>query len=161
MKALRWHGNSDIRLDTISVPHPKEGHVKIKIAWCGICGSDLHEYRIGPKNTPYAKPHVLTGETLPTVAGHEFSGTVDELGEGVTDLEVGQKVAVFPVLTDGTCYYCGIESYGVCRSWGFLGYSGGGGGLAEFICVDRKAVHKVPENVSLEVAALVEPSAVG
>lgn len=84
-----------------------------------------------------------------------------ELGEGVTDLEVGQKVAVFPVITDGTCYWCSKDTYGLCESWGFLGYSGYGGGFAEYICIERRAIHVVPESMSLDVAALVEPLAVG
>ena len=82
------------------------------------------------------------------------------MGEGVTDLEVGQKVAVFPVLRDNTCHWCEQEVYGLCPSWGFLGYSGYGGGFAEYICIDRQAIHKIPDNVSLEAAALVEPLAV-
>ena len=67
------------------------------------------------------------------------------VGEGVDDLKVGERCAVFPVLTDGTCYYCEKEMYGMCESWGFLGYSGYGGGMAEYVCVERKAVHVVPE----------------
>lgn len=160
MRALRFHGNKSISVDTIPTPNVKPGWVKIRNAWAGICGSDLHEYLIGPKNAP-TTPHVLTGETIPTVFGHEFSGTVEELGEGVTDLKVGAKCAIFPVLTDGTCYYCRQELYGMCESWGFLGYSGYGGGMAEYVCVEREAVHIVPESVPLDVAALVEPLAVG
>ena len=160
MRALRFHGNKDIRVDEIPIPPLRPGWVKIRNAFCGICGSDLHEYRVGPKNAP-TKPHILTGETIPTVFGHEFSGTVEELGEGVNDIEVGQKVAVFPVLTDGTCHWCERECYGLCPQWGFLGYSGYGGGMAEYVCVERKAVHKIPKSISLDIAALVEPLAVG
>lgn len=160
MRALRFHGNKDIRVDDIPVPELRPGWVMVKNAWAGICGSDLHEYLIGPFVASH-KPHVLTGETMPSVAGHEFSGTVTELGEGVTDLDIGQKVAIFPVISDGTCHWCQHEVLGMCKSWGFLGYSGWGGGMAEYICVERKAIHKIPENVPLDVAALVEPLAVG
>ena len=160
MRALRFHGNKSISVDTIPTPIVKPGWVLVRNAWAGICGSDLHEYLIGPKTAP-TTPHKLTGETIPTVFGHEFSGTVAEVGEGVDDLKVGERCAVFPVLTDGTCYYCQQELYGMCESWGFLGYSGYGGGMAEYVCVERKAVHVVPENVDLDVAALVEPLAVG
>lgn len=79
----------------------------------------------------------------------------------MTDFKVGDKVAVFPIITDGTCNWCEQESYGLCPNWGFLGYSGFGGGMAEYIVVDRKALHKVPDHVPLDVAALVEPLAVG
>ena len=160
MRALRFHAAKDIRVDDIPEPQIRPGWVKVKNAWSGICGSDLHEYLIGPRVSP-TKPHVLTGETLPSVLGHEFSGTITELGEGVDDLEVGQKVAVFPVITDGTCYWCQKEVLGMCESWGFMGYSGWGGGMAEYVCVKRKEIHVIPENVELDVAALVEPLAVG
>lgn len=79
----------------------------------------------------------------------------------MSDLAIGNKVAVFPIITDGTCHWCEQESYGLCPNWGFLGYSGLGGGMAEYIVVERKAVHKVPDHVPLDVAALVEPLAVG
>ena len=161
MRALRWHGAKDIRFDTVAEPQLRPGWVKVKNAWCGICGSDLTEWRVGPKNVPYEKPHIMTGEMLPTICGHEFSGTIEALGDGVTDLDVGQKVAVFPVLTDGTCHWCKEEAYGLCPSWGFLGYSGFGGGMAEYVCVDRKDVLKLPDHVGLDVGALVEPLAVG
>jgi threonine dehydrogenase-like Zn-dependent dehydrogenase len=121
--------------------------------------SDLHEYLIGPKNAP-THPHILTGEALPSVLGHEFSGTIAALASDVTDLSIGQKVAVFPVLGDGTCHYCQHEILGMCPKWGFLGYSGYGGGMAEYVCVERRAIHKLPESMSLEVGALVEPLAV-
>lgn len=78
----------------------------------------------------------------------------------MTDLKVGQKVAVYPVLRDESCHWCDKEVYGMCAKWGFLGYSGYGGGFSEFICIDSKACHKIPDNMSLEAAALVEPLAV-
>ncbi|EXJ90180.1 hypothetical protein A1O3_03249 [Capronia epimyces CBS 606.96] len=159
MRALRFHGNKDVRVDEIPEPALRPGWVKVKNAWAGICGSDLHEYSIGPMNAP-TKPHILTGESLPSVLGHEFAGTIVELGEGVTDLEVGQKVAVFPVLSDHTCYWCQEETYGLCEKWGFLGYSGYGGGMAQYICIDKEAIHKLPDNMPLDVGALVEPLAV-
>ena len=160
MRALRFHGNKDIRVDSIPVPPLRSRWVKVKNVWSGICGSDLHEYLIGPKNAS-TEPHSLTGETLPSVLGHEFAGTIEEVGDGVTDLDIGQKVAVFPVITDGTCYWCQQEVLGQCDKWGFMGYSGWGGGMAEYICVERQAIHKIPDHVPLDVAALVEPIAVG
>jgi 2-desacetyl-2-hydroxyethyl bacteriochlorophyllide A dehydrogenase len=160
MRALRFHGNRHLSIDDIPIPALKPGWVLIHNAFSGICGSDLHEYLIGPKTSP-TTPHVLTGETIPSVLGHEFSGTVVELGEGVRDLKFGDRCAVFPVLTCGTCGYCREEVYGMCASWGFLGYSGWGGGMAEYIAVDRNAVFRLPDSVGLEVGALVEPLAVG
>lgn len=68
MRALRWHGNKDIRVDEIPEPKLRPGWVKVKNAWAGICGSDLHEYTVGPKNVPL-EPHILTRETVPSVLG--------------------------------------------------------------------------------------------
>ena len=162
MRALRFHGNRDVRVDDIPVPELRPGWVKIRNAFCGICGSDLHEYLVGPKNAP-TQPHILTGEQLPSILGHEFAGTIEELGEGLesSHLKPRQKCAIFPVLGDRTCYWCQRDISGMCPKWGFLGYSGYGGGMAEYICVDAHDVYPVPESMSLEIAALVEPLAVG
>lgn len=160
MRALCFHGNKDIRIDDIPEPSLRPGWVKVKNAWCGICGSDLHEYTVGPMNTNKT-PHILTGEALPAVCGHEFAGTVVELGENVNDIAIGERVTVFPILSCMDCQWCKAESYRLCEKWGFFGYSGWGGGMAEYICVERRACHKIPDSVSLEVAALVEPLAVG
>ena len=161
MRALRWHGNKDIRLDTISEPPLRPGCVKVKIGWAGICGSDLHEYLVGPKNAP-TKPHAKTGECVPTTIGHEFSGTITELADDVSfgTLSVGQRCAIFPFISDD-CFWCKQEVWGMCPDWGFLGYSGYGGGFSDCIVVHARDVHPIPENMSLEVAALVEPLAVG
>lgn len=79
----------------------------------------------------------------------------------MSNVKVGQKVAVFPIITDGSCYWCEKETYGLCESWGFLGYSGYGGGFAEYLCVESQACHIIPDSMGLDVAALVEPLAVG
>jgi threonine dehydrogenase-like Zn-dependent dehydrogenase len=83
MRAIRYHGNRDIRLDTVPVAPVGPDHVKIAPEWCGLCGSgldflnfthlDLHEYLEGPKHSRIG-PHPLTGEDLPRVFGHEFAG---------------------------------------------------------------------------------------
>lgn len=162
MRALRYHGNHDIRLDDIPVPAIRPGWVKIKNGWAGVCGSDLHEYLVGPKNAP-TKPHCVTGETIPAVMGHEFSGRIVEMDEKVPTelgLAVGKKCTVFPVITDRTCIWCKKQLWGCCPNWGFLGYSGYGGGFAEYICVDARDVHPIPDSMRLDVAALVEPLAV-
>lgn len=108
MRALRWHGNRDIRLDHIPHPPLRPGWVKIKNGWAGVCGSDLHEYLVGPKNAPTA-PHAVTGEQLPTIIGHEFSGRIVEVHDRVPaelGLEAGMKCAVFPVITCRECLWC-------------------------------------------------------
>ncbi|MEH7125443.1 2,3-butanediol dehydrogenase [Bacillus sp. JJ1532] len=160
MKALRWHNAKDLRLDNIDEPVAKKGEVKIKVEWCGICGSDLHEYTAGPIFIPAETPHPLTGDKAPIVMGHEFSGQVVEVGEGVSKVQVGDRVAVEPIYSCGECEACKQGKYNLCSKMGFYGLAGGGGGFSEFTSVPEHMIHKLPENVSYEQGALVEPSAV-
>lgn len=160
MQALRWHGVKDLRLENIEEPQATKGKVKIKVEWCGICGSDLHEYVAGPIFIPDSTPHALTGEQAPVVMGHEFSGQVVEVGEGVTRFKAGDRVVVEPVFSCGTCEACRQGKYNLCEKMGFLGLAGGGGGFSEFVAADEHMVHKIPDSVSYEQGALVEPSAV-
>ncbi|MDR0269553.1 2,3-butanediol dehydrogenase [Paenibacillus sp.] len=160
MKALRWHGQKDLRLDDIQEPVATKGKVKIKVEWCGICGSDLHEYVAGPIFVPQAEAHPLTGEKAPIVMGHEFSGQVVEIGEGVTKVAVGDRVVVEPIFSCGECVACKQGKYNLCNKLGFLGLAGGGGGFSSYVNAPEVMVHKIPESVSFEQGALVEPSAV-
>lgn len=80
MKAARWHGVKDIRVEDIDTPTPGPGEVAIKVAWTGICGSDLHEYLAGPIFVPVGDEHPLSHDKAPITMGHEYSGTVVELG---------------------------------------------------------------------------------
>ncbi|KAL2055899.1 hypothetical protein ABVK25_003541 [Lepraria finkii] len=105
-------------------------------------------------------PHPITKEQVPLTLGHEFSGTIEEVGEDVHDIKVGTRVTVQPIIYDGTCGACKEGYINCCDGNGFVGLSGWGGGLSEHVVVPRDAVYEVPEKVSLEVAALVEPIAV-
>ncbi|WP_338708657.1 MULTISPECIES: 2,3-butanediol dehydrogenase [Paenibacillus] len=160
MKALRWHGVKDLRLENINEPQPEEGKVKIKVEWCGICGSDLHEYTAGPIFIPAQAPHPLTGEQAPIVMGHEFSGQVVEVGEGVTRFKAGDRVVVEPIYACGHCEACKQGRYNLCDQMGFLGLAGGGGGFSEYVTAAENMVHAIPDSISYEQGALVEPSAV-
>ncbi|WP_400246873.1 2,3-butanediol dehydrogenase [Niallia sp. JL1B1071] len=156
MKALRWHNQKDIRLENIEEPQVAPGKVKIKVKWCGICGSDLHEYLGGPIFIPVDQPHPLTNEIAPVTLGHEFSGEIVEIGEGVTDYQVGDRVVVEPIFA--THGHQG--AYNLDENMGFLGLAGGGGGFSEYVSVDTELLHKLPDELSYEQGALVEPSAV-
>lgn len=160
MSAVRFHGRGDVRLDRVPSPVPSPGTVHLDVAWCGVCGSDLHELRHGPLATPANAPHPLTGEHNPVVLGHEFSGTVQTVGAGVTELAPGDRVVVEPLLSDGDCDRCRAGSPNHCRRLGFIGLSGGGGGLSEQVAVPAANIHRLPDEVSLRTAALVEPFAV-
>ncbi|KAI9810687.1 MAG: hypothetical protein M1827_006146 [Pycnora praestabilis] len=151
MKAVRFHGQRDIRLEDIEVPKCGKGQVK---------DEDLHEY-LGGANIMPTSPHPITGEKVPLTLGHEFSGIVEEIGDGVHDLEVGGRVCVQPIIYDGTCGACKEGLINCCDSNGFVGLSGWGGGLSEHVVVPRASIISLPDAVSLEVGALIEPLAVG
>lgn len=162
MNAVRFHGQGDIRLEQIPVPTVKAGQVKIAPKFCGICGTDLHEYLGGPNLIPRpGHPHAMTGETLPLTIGHEFSGIVEEVGAGVDHVQVGSRVCVQPTIWDGSCRACRRGLVNCCDKNGFVGLSGWGGGLSEHMVVPASCVKLLPDNVPLEVGALVEPLSVG
>lgn len=156
MKALRWHNQKDVRLEDIDEPVIKPNQVKMKVKWCGICGSDLHEYLGGPIFIPVDNPHPLTGEVAPVTMGHEFSGEVVEVGPEVKEYQVGDRVVVEPIFA--THGHQG--AYNLDKQMGFLGLAGGGGGLSEYVAVDEELLFKLPDSLSYEQGALVEPSAV-
>jgi len=161
MKAARFNGPKDVTVDDIPEPQLRAGAVSIDIAWCGICGTDLHEFLEGPIFIPAkGHPHPLTHEQEPVTMGHEFSGTVTGVGEGVTDLAVGENVVVEPYFVCGDCPPCLAGRYNLCTRMGFIGLAGGGGGLSEKIVVDRRWVHPVGD-IPLDEAALIEPLSVG
>lgn len=160
MKAARWYNQKDIRVEDVPEPQVKDDGVKIKVKWCGICGSDLHEYLAGPIFIPVGKPHPLTGEVAPVILGHEFSGEVVEIGKDVTNVKVGDRVVVEPVDVCGKCPACLSGKYNLCTSLGFHGLAGGGGGFAEYTTFTSRFVHKIPDSLSYEKAALIEPMSV-
>lgn len=152
MKAVRFHGREDLRFEDIPEPTCGKGQIKVKPAWCGICGSDLHEYLGGPSLCP-TTPHPITGESIPLTFGHEFSGIIEEIGEGVSDkFKVGGRVCVQPIIYDGTCGACKDGLINCCYSNGFVGISGWGGGLSEHVVVPEYAVYNIPDNMGLDIA---------
>ena len=96
--------------------------VLVEVAWCGICGTDLHEYLVGPIVTP-VRPHPLTGATLPQTLGHEFSARVVEIGSDVTDVAVGDRVAIMPAIVCGRCHYCRRGLGHLCLKFACTGLS--------------------------------------
>lgn len=160
MKAARFHGRGDIRIDDVPEPQVRPGTVKVEVEWCGICGTDLHEYLEGPIFAPAeGAPHPLTGETVPVTLGHEFAGVVHEVGEGVDDIRVGERVVVEPYIICGRCDACEQGRYNVCQSLGFVGLSGYGGGFAQYVVAERRWIHPLGD-LGTDVGALVEPLAV-
>jgi (R,R)-butanediol dehydrogenase/meso-butanediol dehydrogenase/diacetyl reductase len=127
--------------------------------WCGICGTDLHEYTSGPIVTP-VKPHPLTGVTNPQVLGHEFSARVAETGEGVTSVRKGDRVSVMPLIFCGRCDMCRLGRNHMCRIMACTGLSSSSGGLSELALVREYQVARLPDEMTDIQGAAVEPAAV-
>ncbi|WP_067456199.1 2,3-butanediol dehydrogenase [Actinomadura macra] len=159
MKAAVWYKARDVRVEDVPSSAPGPGEVAVAVAYCGICGSDLHEYADGPHAIPVGAPHPESGRQAPLTLGHEFSGTVTEIGPGVTGFSPGDRVAVEPHYRCGDCARCRAGEYNLCRHFGFAGLMGDGG-LAERAVVPSYMLHRLPDGVSLEQAALFEPAAV-
>jgi (R,R)-butanediol dehydrogenase/meso-butanediol dehydrogenase/diacetyl reductase len=157
MKAAVWYGKKDVRIEDFPDTPPEKGFVKAKVYWCGICGTDIHEYEDGPIMIRM-DPHPLTGIGPPVVLGHEFSGEVVECGRGVDRLKPGNRIVTNTLYTCGTCYWCRRGQYPICANLGAIGLASHGA-FAEYINVKADQCYLVPGQVENEVAALVEPLA--
>ncbi|GJN94655.1 hypothetical protein Rhopal_007738-T1 [Rhodotorula paludigena] len=160
MRSAMYYGAHDIRIESVDKPQLEAGKCLVKVAWCGICGTDLHEYEAGPILCPGKQPHPLTGSSLPVCLGHEFSGVIEEVGLGVEKWQKGDRVLIESVISCGECYACKIGCGNACSKLGFVGISGLGGGLSEYFLSPQEYLHRVPDNVSLREAAMSEPLAV-
>jgi len=152
MKAAVYRGVNDVRLEEVPVPEIGAGEVLIKVDTCGICGTDLKKIHTG-------------SHSAPRIFGHETSGTIAAVGEGVTRFAEGDRVMVFHHIPCGHCYYCRHKVFAQCEVYKEVGATAGfepsGGGFAEYVramdwIVDRGVV-KIPDGVSFEQAAFVEP----
>jgi (R,R)-butanediol dehydrogenase/meso-butanediol dehydrogenase/diacetyl reductase len=159
LKALRWHGRKDLRLEDVDRPQPGEGEVLVAVTCCGICGSDLHEYAEGPIFIPVDSPPG-TGRMAPVTLGHEFVGRIAELGPGAPVCAIGERVIVDACLRCGECWYCSGGEPMLCEKLGFLGMMQDGA-FAQYVLAPAALVHPVPDSVTDEEAALVEPLSVG
>jgi len=162
MKAAVFYGAHDIRVEEVPAPTdvgPRD--VLVRPFWCGICGTDLHEYAMGPIVIPsHDHPHPLNGSTAPQILGHEFSAEIVEVGSEVTTVRVGQRVTVMPLLYCGECYYCRRGLNHLCQKMACVGLSFSSGGLAELAVVPARHVTVLPDSVSDLQGALIEPGAV-
>lgn len=158
MRAAVYYGPNKLDVADVPEPEPTPGTVKVRVGYNGICGTDLHEYYAGPIFVP-TSPHPLTGRELPLTMGHEFSGTITAVGDGVTGWAEGDRVAVEPIYKCGHCAPCRAGNYNICAQIGFHGLMSDGG-MAEYTVVPTSMLHRLPDNVSLQLGALVEPMSV-
>jgi L-iditol 2-dehydrogenase len=153
MKAAVLHKPLEMRIGQIDIPQVGPDEVLVRTRVVGICGSDVHYFQHGRIGSfVVEKPHIL---------GHEFSGDLAELGDEVTGLEVGQKVVVEPGRTCGKCQYCREGRYNLCREMRFHGTPPYNGAFAEYIAVPEQNILLIPEKMSYEEGAMIEPLAVG
>src|SRR3954453_1489499 len=160
MRAAVFYAAHDIRVEDVPEPsalRPREGLVRP--AWCGVCGTDLHEFAQGPIVIP-AEPHPLNGAVLPQILGHEFSAEVVETGSDVERVDVGDRVSIMPLIVCGRCPYCIRGMNHLCTRMACTGLSSPWGGIAELAIVDEYQVARLPDEVSDVQGALVEPTAV-
>jgi L-iditol 2-dehydrogenase len=149
MKALvkTQKGKGFLELRDVPEPQVKAGEVKIEIAACGICGTDVH---VKHDEFPYWPPVTL---------GHEFAGTVVEVGPNCRSAKVGERVVAEPHnLSCGVCYLCRTGNTHICAAKRSPGW-GVDGGMAKYICYPEKLLHRMPEGMTFDQGALVEPTA--
>lgn len=149
MKAARMFGVRDVRVVESPEPTLEPGEVLLRIKACAICASDLHMYEEGHSSGVYPSGHIILG--------HEFSGEVAKLGEGVTGWQVGDRVACEPSWHCSACDMCRRGLTNLCRNIIFPSYPDRDGALAEFINVPAFSLAKLPENVDFVGGALAEP----
>lgn len=147
MKAVVLYGNKDIRYDDYEEPAVREGCIKIRVRATGICGSDV--------------PRVLHhgAHFYPIVLGHEFSGDVTEIGAGVTDFAVGDRVTAAPLLPCMQCEDCQKGNYSLCKHYSFIG-SRQQGSFADAVVVPAQNAVKFDSGISYEQGAMFEPATV-
>jgi (R,R)-butanediol dehydrogenase/meso-butanediol dehydrogenase/diacetyl reductase len=157
MKALRFYGHRDVRLEEIVEPTLRRGWSLVDVEWASICGSDVKEY-LGPAYlTNQINP--VTGNSLPVTLGHEFAGRVLTNDGTRSDIAIGDAVAVEASVRDGECWYCRQGNYILCDKLAMLGFDFDGA-FAERVLVPTYSLQKLPTNVSTQEGALIEPLAV-
>lgn len=160
MKAIRYHGVGDVRVEDVPPPSPAPGELLLTVATTGICGTDLGEYVHDPIFMPVAKRHPYSGHGGPTIPGHEFSGHVAAVGEGVSGFSAGDLVGVGAGVSCGRCPMCLQGHTNLCRVYWSVGLHANGG-LAELATVPASCVLNLADrDLSADLAALAQPMAI-
>ena len=153
MKALVLHGIRDLRVDEVPKPKPGPGQVLTRVRAVGLCGSDVHYYTHGRIGDQVVRK--------PMIVGHEGAGEVAALGPGVTDLKVGQRLALEPALSCGRCEYCITGRPNLCPKVRFCSTPPIDGLMCEFAVLERHQCVPIPDAMTWDEAAMLEPLQVG
>jgi (R,R)-butanediol dehydrogenase/meso-butanediol dehydrogenase/diacetyl reductase len=160
MKAVRYYGKEDIRVEEVPRPTaPGPRQIVVRSLVCGICGTDLHEYAAGPIVTP-VHPHHFTGAQLPQILGHEFSAEVVETGKEVRRVRKGDRVSIQPLVMPLDDYFSRRGLNHLSPKMGCIGLSWNWGGMGELAVINDYNANKLPDSVTDEQGALIEPAAV-
>lgn len=160
MRAAVYHGRRDLRIDEVSAPGPVgRQQVLVKPLFCGICGTDVHEYAEGPIIS-LREPHPFTGACLPQILGHEFAAKIVDVGADVTRVQVGDIVSIQPLVMPMDDYYSRRGLHNMSPNMATIGLQTEWGGMAEFALVNEYNVFQLPEGMDPRLGALIEPSAV-
>ncbi|MDZ4393189.1 galactitol-1-phosphate 5-dehydrogenase [Cypionkella sp.] len=147
MRAAVLHAPADLRVEQVPVPEIGPDEVLVRVMAAGICGSDIGRV-------------MVTGTYhFPTIPGHEFAGQIEKVGADVTGLAPGDRVAVAPLMPCGICEWCAAGKFSLCDDYDFMG-SRSDGAFAEFLKAPARNVLKVPDGVSYDAAATIEPAAI-
>ena len=152
MQAAVYRGVNDVRLETVPVPHIGAGELLVRVHTCGICGTDLKKIATG-------------SHSVPRIFGHETSGVVAAVGQGVREFQPGDRVVVFHHIPCRNCFYCEHKTFAQCETYKKVGCTAGfepsGGGFAEYVRVMdwivRKGTVQIPSDISFEQACFLEP----
>jgi len=142
-----------ISIEEREIPKPKEDEVLVRVRSVGVCGSDIHYYKEGRIGSFVVEK--------PIILGHESSGDVVEVGSGVKSLKVGDRVALEPGIPCRKCIYCKTGRYNLCPNVVFMATPPVDGAFAEYVVHPEDFAFKLPDNVSYDEGALIEPLAVG
>jgi len=146
MKAGVVYGPRDMKVEEVETPSPGPGEVLLEVKAAGICGSDLHYHRTDAPSSPNGR----------IMGGHELSGRIVAVGQGVRHRKAGERVTVEPLLGCGECQYCAMGYYHICKK-----LTHPGGGFREYTTILEEKVFPIPDNVSYEEAAILDCLAVG
>ncbi len=149
MQAAYYHGDRTVQVGDVVPRAPEADEVRVKVAYCGICGTDLHIFQ----------GHMDKRVSIPQIMGHEMAGEVAEVGANVTEWQVGDRVVVRPLDPCGECPACRAGHAHICYNLKFLGIDTPGAFQGSWT-VPAHTLHRIPESLPLDKAALIEPIAV-